>query len=86
MIRGCYQRLRHPGHISMRKSLLQRRDACEKIFYRYLSSTNNLEPLAPAVPQEARVVICGGGIIGSSVAYHLSEQGWTDVVVLEQGR
>src|SRR5436305_15350899 len=30
-------------------------------------------------------VIIGSGIAGSSVAYHLTELGWHDVVVLEQG-
>jgi len=39
------------------------------------------------VPSHARVVICGGGLIGSSVAYHLAELGWgTDTVVIEKGR
>src|SRR5579872_7190190 len=33
----------------------------------------------------ARVVIIGSGIAGSSVAYHLTERGWRDIVVLEQG-
>jgi 4-methylaminobutanoate oxidase (formaldehyde-forming) len=33
----------------------------------------------------ARVVVIGGGIAGSSIAYHLSELGWTDVLVLDQG-
>src|SRR5712664_109410 len=33
----------------------------------------------------ARVVIIGSGIAGSIIAYHLSELGWRDVVVLEQG-
>ncbi|MFC3630465.1 FAD-dependent oxidoreductase [Paracoccus angustae] len=37
-------------------------------------------------PCHARVVIIGGGIIGCSVAYHLTKLGWTDVVLLEQGR
>ncbi|XP_043937267.1 pyruvate dehydrogenase phosphatase regulatory subunit, mitochondrial [Protopterus annectens] len=41
--------------------------------------------LAP-LPKEARVVICGGGIVGTSVAYHLSKLGWKDIVLLEQGR
>ncbi|XP_055891264.1 pyruvate dehydrogenase phosphatase regulatory subunit, mitochondrial-like [Biomphalaria glabrata] len=39
----------------------------------------------PTVPSHCKVVICGGGIVGSSVAYHLAERGWTDVVIVEQG-
>ncbi|MEM6496961.1 MAG: FAD-binding oxidoreductase, partial [Pseudomonadota bacterium] len=34
-------------------------------------------------PSHARAVIIGGGIAGCSVAYHLTKQGWTDVVLLE---
>jgi 4-methylaminobutanoate oxidase (formaldehyde-forming) len=37
------------------------------------------------VPSHARAVIIGGGIIGTSVAYHLTTLGWRDVVLLEQG-
>ncbi len=33
----------------------------------------------------ARVVVVGGGIVGASVAYHLTQLGWRDVVLLEQG-
>jgi 4-methylaminobutanoate oxidase (formaldehyde-forming) len=36
------------------------------------------------LPKNARVVIIGGGVIGCSVAYHLTKQGWTDVVLLER--
>ena len=36
------------------------------------------------LPTHARVVIIGGGIIGCSVAYHLTKLGWTDVVLLER--
>jgi 4-methylaminobutanoate oxidase (formaldehyde-forming) len=36
------------------------------------------------LPSSARVVIIGGGISGCSVAYHLTELGWTDVVLLER--
>ena len=39
-----------------------------------------------SLPDRARVVIVGGGIIGTSVAYHLSKLGWSDVVLLEQGQ
>jgi len=35
-------------------------------------------------PTHARVVIIGGGVIGCSVAYHLTKLGWTDVVLLER--
>jgi glycine cleavage system T protein len=34
---------------------------------------------------EARAVIIGAGIAGSSIAFHLTELGWREVVVLEQG-
>ncbi|MCP5073594.1 MAG: FAD-dependent oxidoreductase [Rhodobacteraceae bacterium] len=36
------------------------------------------------VPTQARVVIIGGGVIGCSVAYHLTKLGWKDVVLLER--
>ncbi|WP_209835462.1 FAD-dependent oxidoreductase [Ruegeria sp. HKCCE3926] len=36
------------------------------------------------LPSKARVVIIGGGVIGCSVAYHLTKKGWTDVVLLER--
>lgn len=36
------------------------------------------------LPDQARVVIIGGGSIGCNLAYHLNLLGWTDVVVLER--
>lgn len=36
------------------------------------------------LPNIADVVIIGSGIVGSSVAYHLTEQGCTDVLVVER--
>ncbi|MDH5505411.1 MAG: FAD-dependent oxidoreductase [Acidimicrobiia bacterium] len=38
------------------------------------------------LPARARVVIVGGGVIGSSVAYHLTKLGWTDVVLVERSQ
>ncbi len=37
-----------------------------------------------SMPSQARIVIIGGGIIGCSIAYHLTAMGETDVVLLEQ--
>ena len=42
--------------------------------------------MTDALPPQARVVIVGGGIIGCSVAFHLSKLGWRDNVLLEQGQ
>lgn len=36
------------------------------------------------LPNKARVVIIGGGVVGCSVAYHLTKLGWQDVVLLER--
>ncbi len=41
-------------------------------------------PMAEQLPTHAQVVIIGGGIVGCSVAYHLSKLGWKDVVVVER--
>uniref|UniRef100_A0A671T272 Pyruvate dehydrogenase phosphatase regulatory subunit, mitochondrial n=1 Tax=Sinocyclocheilus anshuiensis TaxID=1608454 RepID=A0A671T272_9TELE len=49
---------------------------------RFLST----DSVSAALPARARVVICGGGIVGTSVAYHLAKLGWTEIVLLEQGR
>lgn len=38
------------------------------------------------LPSRARIVIIGGGIIGASVAYHLTKLGEQDIVLLEQGQ
>src|SRR5258706_15880113 len=40
--------------------------------------------MAVDLPTRARRVIVGGGVIGCSVAYHLTKLGWSDVVLLER--
>jgi glycine cleavage system aminomethyltransferase T/glycine/D-amino acid oxidase-like deaminating enzyme len=56
-------------------------------------SPGNLERPQPAgqrssvaLPQRASVVVVGGGIIGTSVAYHLAHLGHQDIVLLERDR
>src|SRR5258708_25044648 len=36
-------------------------------------------------PASARAVIVGAGIVGNSLAFHLAELGWTDLVLLDKG-
>ena len=36
------------------------------------------------IPNTAKAVIIGGGIIGCSTAYHLAKLGWTDTVLVER--
>jgi heterotetrameric sarcosine oxidase gamma subunit len=36
-------------------------------------------------PGSARAVVIGCGIVGNSLAYHLTQQGWTDVVLIDKG-
>ncbi|HCF24824.1 MAG TPA: aminomethyltransferase [Novosphingobium sp.] len=33
---------------------------------------------------QARVVIIGGGIMGASLLYHLAQEGWTDILLIEK--
>ena len=37
------------------------------------------------LPKLAQVVVIGGGIVGNSVAYHLAELGWKEIVMIEKG-
>jgi glycine cleavage system aminomethyltransferase T/glycine/D-amino acid oxidase-like deaminating enzyme len=37
-----------------------------------------------APPDRARCVIIGGGVAGTSIAYHLAQLGWSDVVLLDR--
>ena len=42
-------------------------------------------PGSDRLPDRARVVVIGAGIVGCSAAYHLTRLGWRDVVVIDQG-
>jgi len=39
------------------------------------------------LPKSCKVAICGGGVMGASVAYHLAELGWgPQTIVIEQDK
>jgi 4-methylaminobutanoate oxidase (formaldehyde-forming) len=42
------------------------------------------EAMSNQLPTHSQVVIIGGGIVGCSVAYHLTKLGWKDIVLLER--
>ena len=64
--------------------MLSAMTAPERLANRELDSSI-LEPLSEP-PDRARIVVIGAGVAGSSVAYHLTKLGVTDVVVLERTR
>ena len=41
--------------------------------------------MSSAFPASARAVVIGCGIVGNSLAYHLTRLGWTDVVQIDKG-
>lgn len=63
-------------------SLFVERKHDDRNFFEFGKRHLNSESL---LPKEAEIVICGGGIVGCSVAYHLAKLGWKDVMLLEQG-
>lgn len=65
-------------HCSLLKAYLDshRNQKCQK----YSTSTGVL-------PKNCKVAICGGGVMGASVAYHLAQLGWgPQTIVIEQDK
>ena len=69
-----------------RRASRTRSGACSDRLYiptsnSYISRSECMSTL----PRQARAVVIGCGIVGNSVAYHLTDQGWSDVVLLDKG-
>nr|XP_018910548.1 PREDICTED: pyruvate dehydrogenase phosphatase regulatory subunit, mitochondrial-like isoform X2 [Bemisia tabaci] len=48
-------------------------------------ASDHVRQSSSVLPTQAQVVICGSGVVANSVAYHLVQHGWTDVLVIDQG-
>lgn len=45
----------------------------------------NFSAYKGVLPKSCKVAICGGGVMGASVAYHLAQLGWgAQTIVIEQ--
>ena len=53
-------------------------------FIQFSSLQNQTPAESNLLPDTAQVVIIGGGIMGCALAYHLTKEGWNDVVLLEK--
>ena len=40
---------------------------------------------ARTLPETAKAVVIGAGIVGNSLAFHLTELGWTDILLIDKG-
>ena len=38
-----------------------------------------------SLPETAKAVVIGAGIVGNSLAFHLTQLGWTDVLLIDKG-
>jgi 4-methylaminobutanoate oxidase (formaldehyde-forming) len=49
-----------------------------------MAEDTSLQNPSNTLPSRVQVVIIGGGVIGCSIAYHLTKLGWKDVLLLER--
>ena len=54
--------------------------------WRSLSRDGTEARMSSTLPAYARAIVVGGGVIGTSIAYHLAKLGWSDIVLLERDR
>jgi hypothetical protein len=54
--------------------------------FSFSSSSSNADEQQVKFPLSTKVVICGGGLFGTSVAYHLAQLGYKDVVLVTRDK
>lgn len=60
---------------------------CKRFYYRqFADEFLKTAPISATPPKPVDVLICGGGIVGTSIAMHLAKRGGMKILVLEQGR
>lgn len=55
-------------------------------FSRLISTESTAVGSTQALPNKTDVVVCGGGLIGSSVAYAIAKDGRQRVLLIERGK
>lgn len=72
---GCFRLQRNLKYVGV----------IDRCFSNRWDNLDNMETLSGGLtrlPPTAKVVICGGGIMGTAVAYHLAKRGWGGQTVL----
>ena len=75
----------HTRNLLLQK-LPHRRCIKRQLHQRHSLLSSTLSTTAATLPDEANVIVIGGGIIGTSVAYHLGKLGIKDVLLLEKDK
>lgn len=75
-------------HICLRKlSSSQSLKTRRLLSSRQMSSDVDKHDDSYVLPKDIQVVICGGGVMGAAVAYHLAALGWgSRTVIIESGK
>ena len=63
---------------------LSRRQAARALTTTTTTSTTTTTTTTPSIPDSAEIIVVGGGIIGTSIAYHLAKHGSKDVLLVEK--
>lgn len=75
----------HTRNLLLQK-LLHRRCIFNQLHQHRSLLSSAISTTAATLPDDANVIVIGGGIIGTSVAYHLSKLGIKDVLLLEKDK